>query len=229
MMMNSVPSNWKRRSQLSFPWVITITLLTRLHLRPIMHIAHPESVEDTISFIVVIIAKKNASLDYERGLHTFYLINSLSSSEGNKCKGNNCGKTNWKPKNEYKIRLKSHLRLPSQPIWKCLFSWFHIMKYRMVYFPWVILDQSIWGLWWAMVQLCADHLALRNHCLQNTPSEFPLTERIEGIIVKLSSWPSGMISYKDMTKIEMTSSRWQYWVELDTFLDVGKHPWFDIL
>ena len=82
MMMNSVPSNWKRRSQLSFPWVITITLLTRLHLRPIMHIAHPESVEDTISFIIVIIAKKNVSLDYERGLHTFYLINSLSSSEG---------------------------------------------------------------------------------------------------------------------------------------------------
>ena len=81
-MMNSVPSNWKRRSQLSFPWVITITLLTRLHLRPIMHIAHPESVEDTISFIIVIIAKKNVSLDYERGLHTFYLINSLSSSEG---------------------------------------------------------------------------------------------------------------------------------------------------
>ena len=82
MIMNSVPSNWKRRSQLSFPWVITITLLTRLHLRPIMHIAHPESVEDTISFIIVIIAKKNVSLDYERGLHTFYLINSLSSSEG---------------------------------------------------------------------------------------------------------------------------------------------------
>ena len=47
-----------------------------------MHIAHPESVEDTISFIIVIIAKKNVSLDYERGLHTFYLINSLSSSEG---------------------------------------------------------------------------------------------------------------------------------------------------
>ena len=113
---------------------------------------------------------------------------------------------------------------------KCLFSWFfHIKKYRMVYFPWVILDQSIWGLWWAMVQLCADHLALRNHCLQNTPGEFPLTERIEGIIVKLSSWPSGMISYKDRTKIEMTSSRWQYWVELDTFLDVGKHPSIDIL
>ena len=62
---------------------ITITLLTRLRLRPIMHIAPPESVEDTISFIIiVIIAKKNASLDYERGLHTFYLINSLSSSEG---------------------------------------------------------------------------------------------------------------------------------------------------
>ena len=111
---------------------------------------------------------------------------------------------------------------------KCLFSWFHIMKYRMVYFPWVILDQSIWGLWWAMVQLCADHLALRNHCLQNTPGEFPLTERIEGIIVKLSSWPSEMISYKDMTKIEMTSSRWQYWVELDTFLDIRKHPGINI-
>ena len=154
MMMNSVPSNWKRRSQLSFPWVITITLLTRLHLRPIMpirrvlkmivmmimlmlvimmirititlltrlhlrpimHIAHPESVEDTISFIIIVIAKKNASIDYERGLHTFCLIKSLSSSEGNGCKRNICGKTNWKPKNEYKIRHKSHLRLPSQTI-----------------------------------------------------------------------------------------------------------------
>ena len=97
------------------------------------------------------------------------------------------------------------------------------MKYRMVYFPWVILDQSIWGLWWAMVQLCEDHLALRNRCLQNTPGEFPLTERIEGIIVKLSSWPSGMISNKARTKIEMTSSRWQYWVELDTWMSENTH------
>ena len=106
-----------------------------------------------------------------------------------------------------------------------IFSYYEIQD---GYFPWVILDQSIWSLWLAMVQLCEDHLALRNRCLQNTPGEFPLTERIEGIIVKLSSWPSGMISNKDRTKIEMTSSSWHYWAELDTFLDVGKHPWLDI-
>ena len=44
MMMNFVGGNWKRRSQLSFPWVITITLLTRLHLRPI--ISHDDDDDD---------------------------------------------------------------------------------------------------------------------------------------------------------------------------------------